>query len=66
MSKGWVIEAFRKGELRITENRNCPFCNPEHKANVPTVLNAHEEHKWVSKEWFEPWLEARKKRLKSS
>jgi ribosomal protein L37AE/L43A len=50
---GWVKEALLKGELKITENGNCPFCNPEHKTNVETKINACEEHKWVYKTWYE-------------
>jgi hypothetical protein len=61
MSKGWIINALRKGELKITENMNCPIHNPEHKVTTPTVLNACEEHKWASKEWLEnePWYKSR-------
>ncbi|MFH0897546.1 MAG: hypothetical protein V1850_05825 [Candidatus Bathyarchaeota archaeon] len=53
---GWVKEAralLLRGELRITENNNCPFCNPEHRTDVKTKLNACKEHKWVSKTWYE-------------
>jgi hypothetical protein len=50
---GWIREALFKDELKITENRNCPFHNPEHKTNVKTKINACEEHKWVYKAWYE-------------
>jgi len=50
---GWIKEALLKDELKITENRNCPFHNPEHKTNVETKINACEEHKWVYKTWYE-------------
>jgi len=50
---GWIEEALLKGELKITENRNCPFHNPEHKTNVKTKILACEEHKWVYKTWYE-------------
>jgi len=50
---GWIKAALLKGELKITENRNCPFCNPEHRTNVKTKINAHKEHKWVNKTWYE-------------
>jgi hypothetical protein len=50
---GWIKEALRRGELNITENNNCPFCNPEHRTDVPTNVNACKLHKWVSKKWFE-------------
>jgi hypothetical protein len=43
--KGWLKKALFQGELKITENRQCPTHNPEHKPNVPTVLNACEKHK---------------------
>jgi hypothetical protein len=50
---GWIKEALRRGELKITENNNCPFCNPQHGRDIPTNVNACALHKWVSKEWFE-------------
>ena len=49
---GWIKEALSRGELKITKNNNCPFCNPERRADVKTRLNACEEHKWVSKAWY--------------
>jgi hypothetical protein len=58
---GWIKEALRRGELKITENNNCPFCNPEHRADVPTNVNACEPHKWVSKKWLKRDLEKRTK-----
>ncbi len=36
----WVKKASLKGELKITENRNCPFHNPEHKTNLKIEINA--------------------------
>lgn len=50
---GWIKEALRRGELKITENNNCPYCNPERRTDVPTNVNACRLHKWVSKKWFE-------------
>jgi hypothetical protein len=50
---GWVEEARKQHKLRITENNNCPFCNPEHRLDVPTNINACEKHFWASKRWFE-------------
>ena len=47
---GWIKEALRQSELKITEDNNCP---PEHRTNVPTNVNACESHKLVSKKWFE-------------
>lgn len=49
---GWIKRAIRKGELKITKNNNCPLCNPEHSTDVPTNVNACENHKWVSEKWF--------------
>lgn len=58
--KGWVKKALLQGELKITESRECPIHNPEHKPNVPTMLNACEKDKWASREWLEnlPWYKA--------
>jgi len=56
--KGWVKEALLRGELKITENNDCPFHNPEHRTDVETILNACEKHKWVSKTWYEKWKES--------
>ena len=50
---GWIEEALSEGELKITENYNCPFHNPEHGTDVETKINACEEHRWVSKSWYE-------------
>ena len=50
---GWVKEALHRGELKITESMFCPFCNPTKDFNKPTMLNACETHRWVSKKWFE-------------
>jgi len=53
MSKtGWIKETLNKGELRLTEHRNCPFCNPDRRTDVDTKLLACEEHKWVNKDWY--------------
>jgi ribosomal protein L37AE/L43A len=49
----WVKEALLRGELKITDDKNCPFCNPEHKTDIGTKINACEEHKWVNKVWYE-------------
>lgn len=49
----WIKEALRRGELKITENNNCPFHNPQHRTFIPTKVNACALHKWVSKKWFE-------------
>jgi len=38
---GWIKEALRQSELKITEDNNCP---PEHRTNVPTNVNACESH----------------------
>lgn len=46
---GWTKEALLMGELKITENNNCPFCNPKRRTDVKTKLNAFKEHKWVNK-----------------
>jgi hypothetical protein len=59
----WIKEASLKHDLRISENRNCPFCNPKHRTDVPTKLWAHKEHKWTNKTWYEnrfknePWIQ---------
>ena len=53
MKKSWIKEAVHRGELKITDNNNCPFHNPEHRTDVLTYVNACELHKWVSKKWFE-------------
>jgi hypothetical protein len=58
MLKGWIKAALLKGELRITENNNCPFHNPEHRIDIETMLNACEKHKWASKIWYEEWKES--------
>jgi hypothetical protein len=50
---GWIKKALLKDELKITENRNCPFHNPEHKTTVKTKILACKEHKWVYKAWYE-------------
>ncbi|MQY69184.1 MAG: hypothetical protein GH150_07405 [Hadesarchaea archaeon] len=47
------VGASQQGELKITENNNCPFCNPKRRIDVETKLNACEKHKWVSKAWYE-------------
>lgn len=49
---GWIEEALLQGQLKITENNNCPFCNPERRTDVPTKVNACKVHKWVSKNWY--------------
>jgi len=51
--KGWVQRAKAQGRLRVTENSNCPYCNPMHQTDIPTQLNACEKHLWVSKKWFD-------------
>jgi hypothetical protein len=50
---GWVKEALLRGELKITEHNNCPFCNPKRKIDVETKLNACERHRRVNKAWYE-------------
>jgi len=50
---GWIKEAIGRGLLKITESNNCPFCNPEHRIDKPTSVNACASHRWVSKKWFE-------------
>ena len=52
-TKSWIKQAQKQGVLRITENLNCPYCNPSHKDDVLTNVNACEEHLWVNKKWFE-------------
>lgn len=53
MSKaGWIKRALHQGELRITDNRICPFCNPELKSDREAAINACKCHKWVYKAWF--------------
>jgi hypothetical protein len=49
----WIKETLRQGELKITKNNNCPFCNPKHGSDVKTKLNACKEHRWVSRTWYE-------------
>jgi len=49
----WIRDALDRNELRITEHRNCPFCNPQRRLNTPTKLNACKRHKWVYKQWFD-------------
>lgn len=51
--KGWVQQAKAQGTLRITKTRNCPYCNPMHRKDAPTQINACEKHLWVNKKWFE-------------
>lgn len=58
MSKSWINEARKRGELKITTDFNCPFCNPEHRLDVPTKINACKRHKWANKNWFEGSKEA--------
>jgi hypothetical protein len=53
MKKSWIKEALLRGELKITENSNCPFHNPNHKPDIKTKIIACKEHKWVSKKWYE-------------
>jgi len=50
---GWIKEAVYRSELQITVSHTCPFCNPTNDLNKSTKLNACEEHRWVSKYWFE-------------
>lgn len=50
---GWIRKALNQGKLRITDNYNCPFCNPQHRTDIDTNLNACKEHKWVSRKWYE-------------
>lgn len=59
MKKSWIEEARRRGKLKITDNHNCPFCNPEHETCVPTKVNACEKHQWVSRKWYEGIQEIR-------
>jgi len=28
--KGWIEKARKQGTLRITDNTECPYCNPMH------------------------------------
>lgn len=49
---GWIKKALHRGELRITDDRICPYCNPELRADKKAAINACERHKWVSREWF--------------
>jgi hypothetical protein len=49
---GWIKEAKKEGKLRITDNMQCPYCNPTNRADVPTKLNACGEHLWVNMQWF--------------
>jgi len=51
--KDWVQQAKTQGTLRITKNRNCPYCNMMQQINTPNKLNACEKHLWVNNEWFE-------------
>ncbi len=53
VSNCWVKEAKNQGTLKITENRNCPYCNLEHRTDVPTKINACVRHLWVNKKWYE-------------
>jgi len=52
---GWIEEAVRRGELKITENKSCPFCNLKCEINsfMKPKFNACSYHKWVSKKWYE-------------
>jgi hypothetical protein len=49
----WIIKARQQGTLRITDNNNCPFHNPNHRLDIPTQINACEKHLWASKIWFD-------------
>lgn len=53
---GWLIEALEQGILRVSRIMNCPYHNPENRADVPTKLNACKNHLWASKEWLEGYL----------
>ena len=50
---GWIKEVLLKGGLKITENHNCPFCNPSGRTDVKTKLNACKKHRWVNRTWDE-------------
>jgi len=52
--KGWIDEAIRQDELKITNDEVCPFCEPEKR-----FINACRAHKWVSMKWYERWTIAR-------
>jgi len=56
---GWLIRALEKGVMRVSNNRNCPYCNPSHRLDVPTTLNACKIHLWANKEWIQGGLESR-------
>lgn len=49
---GWIKKALHRSELKITDNRICPFCNPELKSDGIAKINACECHKWVYRAWF--------------
>jgi hypothetical protein len=49
---GWVEKALHRGELKITDNRICPFCNPELESDGAAKINVCECHKWANREWF--------------
>ena len=63
---GWIKEALRQGELKIVENMMCPFCNPTKDLDKKATLNACEEHRWVSKRWFEGGYDSNGNRRKRS
>ncbi len=52
---GWLLPAYRSGKLRLTSDRNCPYCNPGKRTERATNLNACEDHLLVNKNWFEEW-----------
>lgn len=49
----WIEDAMEKNELKVTNNNNCPICNPEHRTDVDTKVNACEQHKWTSRSWLQ-------------
>ena len=50
---GWIKNALYQGELKITTDMICPYCNQTKRSNGPAALNACKEHRWVNKAWYE-------------
>jgi len=53
------MKALEEGKMRISNNRNCPYCNPSRRLDVSTTLHACKIHLWANKEWLQEWLESR-------
>jgi ribosomal protein L37AE/L43A len=58
---GWIEDAWKRGELKITEKMQCPICNPTMATNKETAINACEKHQWASEKWLEATYDIRKR-----